>query len=404
MTNSKRRFSAAFLWCLLLSVSAVAQVTVADHWSPYDYPKTMPEGVKVHIIQKGDTLWDLSQQYFGNPRLWPSLHQANSYIQNPNLIYPGDPLRLDVGIVVDEQTISGDLNGEEMAASDEFGELEDFGDAEGEDGNGELVNDRSETTSFLDGASEFVILPAGDRSDMECSTYLYPAGSASSDLPFDLRIAGSEHEDIELLGTGTVVYLNQGENKGIFPGSMYSIRRAVRPVYLPKEIGKGAFMGIAIDQVGKLRILAVQAQSSTAIIDEACTEVLISDFLVPYEQEPIPLITELPADDRWAEFDKSGSGVILYSEDEVLAFGKGHLVNINLGINDNVAPGDLFLIYRENPQSDLRSGVQLPSIYLGHAVALRTEDRTAVLKIIEGFKEIKVGDLVAPYRGASFDN
>ena len=372
-----------------------------SHWSPYDYPRTIPEGVKVHIIQKGDTLWDLSEQYFNNPRLWPALYEANSYIQDPNLIYPGDPLRLDVGIVVDEESITEDVAVDESGATDDFGELEDFGEADGSD---EQVNDRSETTSFMDGSSEFVILPAGDRNDMECSTYIYPAEKSSSELPFDLFVAGSEHEDPDLIGTGTVIYLSQGRNNGITAGEEYSVRRQVMPVHMPKEIGKGEFLGIAIDQVGRVRVLAVQEESSTAIVVDNCTEVTEGDFLIPYEQEPIPLITELPVANRWEEFDKTNSGTIVYSEDKVLAFGKGQLTNINLGINDNVAPGDLFIIYRENPRNNPKKGLSLPAIYLGHGVALRTEDSTTVMKIIEGFKEVKVGDMVVAYQSESFEN
>lgn len=405
MTGSKRKLGMAFLCFMLLSASAIAQTTVEEHWSPYDYPKTIPADVKVHIIQKGDTLWDLAEQYFNNPRLWPSIYQANSYIQDPNLIYPGDPLRLDVGIVVDEETITDDLDAGDGDSSDaEFGELEDFAQNDGDEGNGELVNDRSETTSFLDGSSEFVILPAGDRADMECSTYIYPSSKPKAKLPFDLVVAGSEYEDTVLIGTGTVIYLSQGAEEGISPGEVYSVRRTVRPVHMPGKIGKGSFVGMAIDQVGRIRVLAVQQHSATAIVEAACTEILQGDFLVPYEQEPIPLITELPVANRWEEFNKEGSGTIVYSEDDVIAFGKGHLVNVTLGIDDNVAPGDLFLLYRENPQNNPKKGYILPAIYLGHGVALRTEDNTTVVKIIEGFKEIKVGDLAVAYQTADFEN
>lgn len=404
MTGSKRRYLVAFLGLIMLSVSALAQVTVEEHWSPYDYPKSFPEGVKVHIIQKGDTLWDLSEQYFNNARLWPALYEANSYIQDPHLIYPGDPLRLDVGIVVDDAAITDDVENVEddaTASTDNFGELEDFAEGNGEE---ELVNDRSETTSFMDGSSEFVILPAGDRADMECSTYIYPASKQGAELPFDLIVAGSEYEDTELIGTGTVIYLSQGGNAGIAAGEEYSARRQVRSVYMPKKVGRGQFLGVAIEQVGRVRILAVQDESATGIVTDACTELLRGDFLVPYEQEPIPLITELPVANRWDEFDKAGHGTIVYSEDDVLAFGKGHLANATLGINDNVAPGDLFIIYRENPQNNPKKGYFLPAIYLGHGVALRTEDSTTVVKIIEGFKEMKVGDLLVPYNSNGFEN
>ena len=77
--------------CLMLWSTAAAQTPIADHWSPYDYPKQIPEGVQFHIVVDGDTLWGIAQQYFQNPFLWPQIYQANTYIQDPDLIYPGDP-------------------------------------------------------------------------------------------------------------------------------------------------------------------------------------------------------------------------------------------------------------------------------------------------------------------------
>jgi hypothetical protein len=48
----------------------------------------------VYVIKKGDTLWDLSDEFLKDPYLWPELWQNNQYITNPHLIYPGNSLRL----------------------------------------------------------------------------------------------------------------------------------------------------------------------------------------------------------------------------------------------------------------------------------------------------------------------
>ncbi len=44
-------------------------IQVPAHWSPYGAPTSFPEGTQLHIIVRGDTLWDLSNQYFENPFL-----------------------------------------------------------------------------------------------------------------------------------------------------------------------------------------------------------------------------------------------------------------------------------------------------------------------------------------------
>jgi len=56
--------------------------------------KIKNDAPQTYTVVKGDTLWDISELYLDNPWLWPRLWQANSYINNPHLIYPGDKLNL----------------------------------------------------------------------------------------------------------------------------------------------------------------------------------------------------------------------------------------------------------------------------------------------------------------------
>jgi len=47
----------------------------------------------VHIVVKGDTLWDIARKYLKNPFRYPELARL-SEIKNPDLIYPGDTVRI----------------------------------------------------------------------------------------------------------------------------------------------------------------------------------------------------------------------------------------------------------------------------------------------------------------------
>ncbi len=405
MSFHMMRRGMVMIWVAFGFVAGFAQTPVAEHWSPYDYPKEIPEGTQYHIIVDGDTLWDLAGRYLNDPLLWPQLYQANAYILDPDLIYPGDPIFLVMsGVVVDEGSIAEDLGEGEGVTSGEFTDLEDAdaGEAGVRADDFETVGDVSEVTSFDGDAAEFVILPAGDRNDMECSTYLYPVSSQSETLPFDFFVAGGENKLLVSFGEGDIVYLNKGREHGINPGDVYSARRLLDKVYDPESPRKTKFLGYAIDQVGKIKILAVQAKGCTGFIIDSCQEIRVDDFLVPFEQEPIPLITELPVVNRYEEFGKDGAGSIVLSEDGIYAIGKGHLTNINLGIENNVAPGDLFIIYRPNPANNEKKNMTLPDIYLGHGVALRTGVRSTVMKIIESFTDIHVGDRVVSLTGSGF--
>jgi hypothetical protein len=50
-----------------------------------------------HTVQRGDTLWDISGRYYGNPWDWPRLWSYNPEVTNPHWIYPRDQLRLMPG-------------------------------------------------------------------------------------------------------------------------------------------------------------------------------------------------------------------------------------------------------------------------------------------------------------------
>ena len=47
-----------------------------------------------HVVEKGDTLWDICEKYYGDPDLWPKLWQMNPFVTNPHLLTPGDIITL----------------------------------------------------------------------------------------------------------------------------------------------------------------------------------------------------------------------------------------------------------------------------------------------------------------------
>lgn len=63
--------------------------TVAQPQTPQPANPTVEQG-KTYTVQKGDTLWKIAKQFYGNGAEYGKIVSANSdKIKNPNLIYPG---------------------------------------------------------------------------------------------------------------------------------------------------------------------------------------------------------------------------------------------------------------------------------------------------------------------------
>ncbi|MCW8864111.1 MAG: LysM peptidoglycan-binding domain-containing protein, partial [Colwellia sp.] len=73
---------------LTLSLLTCSFITLADQLKIND------DAPKTYIVEKGDTLWDISAIFLEQPWLWPKLWRLNPEINNPHLIYPGDVLTL----------------------------------------------------------------------------------------------------------------------------------------------------------------------------------------------------------------------------------------------------------------------------------------------------------------------
>ena len=50
---------------------------------------------EVHVVQPGETLWQIALNLSGNPHRWPELYRANrDQIKDPSLLYPGQRLAI----------------------------------------------------------------------------------------------------------------------------------------------------------------------------------------------------------------------------------------------------------------------------------------------------------------------
>jgi nucleoid-associated protein YgaU len=58
-------------------------------------PAASPAGERIYTVQKGDSLSKIAKREYGDAQQWRRIFEANrNIIDNPDLIYPGQVLRL----------------------------------------------------------------------------------------------------------------------------------------------------------------------------------------------------------------------------------------------------------------------------------------------------------------------
>lgn len=327
------------------------------HWTPWD-PPVPPDGANVHVIEKGDTLWDLSAKHLGNPYLWPQIWDQNRYVLDSHWIYPGDPIILPALEVVPENPTPV---------------------AEVPVGGGEQAEEKEVLPPPP--PQEY---PIGDRRDLYCSTTIHDG--PLKDLP---AIVAAEKEVIIGLAAMDVVYINAGSNAGVKPGDRFTIKRDNGEVKHPVT---HEVLGHRIDRMGELTVIAVQENAATAEITFSCEDIKRTDMLEPYAE--IPMTTRTKGfSSTMDRYNPRGSGksagYVVMTRDPLTTFGTGNVVSIDLGSREGLKQGDFLTIFRPNPE-----GHDLPRVNLGEAVVLMPEDRSSVVKITTSVKVIYLGDRV----------
>jgi len=328
---------------------------VGDHWTAWDSPEP---AAGAYVIQKGDTLWDLSAKWFNDPFLWPQIWDQNRYILDSHWIYPGDPLVVPgKPLVVPEQ---GELPTPPVAVVTPV--------------------DAPEPERKLPPAPvPPPLLPMADESDLYCTGYIDPAAQA-----LDLRIAG---RDLERVGVaeGDVVFLSHGQDAGIRSGDEFSILRRAQTVFHPETKEP---LGTLVRRLGEARVLVAHEDRSTALITMSCEEIVDGDELKPREDLPVPMRSALPAFDRYSATPSGGpSGYVVTAKDDLPAIGTGNIIYTDLGRTQGVQPGDVLGLFRERDSG-------LPRLNLGQAVVLTVGDETSTARVVTCTRESLVGDRV----------
>jgi hypothetical protein len=321
-----------------------------------DQPISLHSGPtpELHVVRRGDTLWDICFYYFNDPWQWPKVWSFNPQITNPHWIYPGDLVRLLPRGVFAQQP---DVKDPEGSGSGAVGDVKPIDN-----------------------------LPApAQRSNVGLKQTAFVE---KSDLDKSIVVDGAVDEK-DLLSIGDSIYLSYPANNPPKIGQRYS-------VYKPDNTVKaqGKEQGAYVKVLGTVEIVSVkQDKKARGVIVDANQEIERGAKVGPLLKQfknvpPVP-----------PKVDAQANIVAMLTKDQLI--GQGEVVFVDLGKGSGIEVGNRMFVVRRGdakpPQSKDTVGQddrRFPARSLGEIVIVEIGDKISIGLVTLSVQEMAVGDIV----------
>ena len=315
-----------------------------------DQPTVKYETGFYYTIQKGDTLWDLSQKFSDTPWQWPEMWKENDQIANPHRIYPGQRIRL-------HRRLDAQASGQKAPLKDK------------------AFSAKPELTNMLEFHFASIDRVGFIRKD--------PVQS----LGAIFKVEGQK----TMISTGDLVYIRPDDSASLVKGRKFTIYRTLKPIKTKKT---NEVIGIQHYLTGAVEITIVRPDFVLGRIVAAYRPIKVGDLLMPYNRR-LPRIGmhQSPA---------GLEGLIIESEEHQSMFGESAIAFIDKGEQQGVQPGQLYIIYKQekfhiNPKK--KTETTLTPVLLGELIVLHTEKTTATVMITDSRMPIKPGTkIITPFK------
>ena len=330
------------LLCSLLIVAGVL-FPIASYGKEEQNKETMRfETGLYYTIQKGDTLWDISERFYDSPYVWPDLWQKNDYIPNPHWIYPGNRIRLydrkDIGVLL--------TPGLEIPRKEKQRRFVTY----------DLIN----RVGFI-------------RRDAVRG--------------FGEIFSSVKHKD--LLSPGDTVYIHSYNQAEFKVGDQFTVYKTYKPLRHPL---KEELVGVQHLLLGIVVITEVLPHMVVGNIVASYREIHPGDLLMPYEKQSTKI--------EQVESAPTLEGIIIAADeqDRESILCTGMVAFIDKGTDDGIKNGQSYDVYiqeKETFYGDNDKKHVLPSpVIIGKILILRTEKTTATALITKSNRDIRIGEKV----------
>jgi len=333
-----------FTFLMLLPMASNAVFTIPGT----ERVETAEGPVIYYTIQKGDTLWDLSQKFYNSQWVWPGLWGINHQIKNPHRIYPGDRIRVFL-------TESLDMKPQTPPSAYPTPPKE---------------------------ISKSMLAPALPEQRISIQNLDFVKETSVPPLG---HILMSENGST-LLSNGDTIFITPAEKTNFIPGTQYHIFSTEK---VAVEYDNIKFKGVKHKLKATVTILEDTDTFTRGIIDTAFRPSEPGDPIMAY----VPLKKEITVNST----PHSIQARIICAQDENELLGEGSIAFINAGSQKNVKPGDIYTLYtiQTKPSTSFfKAPTSLPPLKNGTLMVLHTETISATVKILSTNAEVLIGDIV----------
>jgi hypothetical protein len=356
----------AHLTFLLILAALVCRISVIAAQPAVSPTRDIPE---TYEVVTGDTLWDITMSFFGDPYQWPDIWKKNlEKIEDPHWIYPGQIINLRELMQVLEEPEPEP----EPEPSAPLAEPEPV-----------VAFVAPRLSEPLQAAMTAVDMPEDTRTvirTLDEPRLIYTDESfmrsgfitRRSELP-RTRIVEIESES-STATTYDTVFIDAGEDGNIRQGDRYALITVEDRVKHPDT---GEDMGVVARVKGIMTIEDVLEKRSRGRITNSFDPVTEGDLVLPYTQLVSPLF------DAWVEPETQLLGTIIAENEPLISIHVEDILYIDLGSDHGVQPGDRFFIYgSDDPDRIVSLGmvqvVGVRSAYSGVVVTRLTGKQLAI--------------------------
>lgn len=328
-----------------------------------------PEYPQTYIVQKGDTLWDISSVFLRDPWHWPEIWFKNPQVENPHLIYPGDVLAIIY------------IGGQKFVQIVRRGE------------DGQVLSTGGSSGS---GMKIVKLSPRVRSQSIDASIPSIPIDSIRHLLSRPLIIDEEElNKAAYVLSSQDSHLINSADDKlyvrkldTASGNGRYQIFRPNKPLYDPLT---EELLGYEAIFVGESKLL-LAGDPATVLVTDSEREILRDDRVLPidntnFERDFFPKPPTIEV-----------RGEVISLLDAISMLGQYQTIAINLGSRDGLETGNLLEIRRlgevipDNSEEDPSFRVKLPDERVGMAMIIRSFEKMSYALVMEADRPVVVTD------------